>query len=281
MLRILLPTFSMNQQLRKVFFGLGLFLLPSVANANYIVGVGFESGTTLVRIDSQTGQYTRLSRLGTFYNSLAQNSAGELFGGWFGSSGDNGRVSRFDSSTGSILETFNTATPGAGSSRGLSFDSNDNLFAVINRNDSSGSPTLNDDLYSFDLVNESTTRIGSLGFKGVQGFDISPNNTFYAWDVVEGLLIVDPVTGNATDLNLTIGGTGDIQSIAFAPDGSLFGARENLYRIDPTTGAFDQIGVGLGFDIRGIEFVVPEPTGGAMMLSILTIVFLVPVRNLR
>ncbi|NOZ40742.1 MAG: hypothetical protein GXP24_11025 [Planctomycetes bacterium] len=270
-----------NRPLRMLALGLAALLIPSVARAYVLVGVGFESGTTLVRIDPLTGQYTATSNLGSFYNSLAQNSQGEFYGGRSSVTAENGRVSRFDPATGAVLQTFNAITPGAGSSRGLSFDAEDNLFAVVNRNDSSGSPTLDDDLYRFDLASQTTTRIGSLGFGAVQGFDISPNDTFYAWDIIEGLLTVDPVTGNATDVNPSIGGTGDIQSIVFAPDGRLFGARQNLYRIDPTTGEFTQIGVGLGFDIRGIEFLVPEPSSGAILLSLLAITILHPVRKLR
>ena len=271
-------------QCRRFALGVAFLLLPSVASASYLVGVssGFVPGTApQVRIDLQTGEYTTVHAQGRAYNSLAQNSVGELFGGWFSGSGENGRVSRFDPNMGAVLQAFNAVTPGAGSSRGLSFDSSDNLFAVVNRNDSSGSPTLDDDLYRFDLTSQTTTRIGSLGFKAVQGLDISSDGNFFAWDVVAGLLAVDPLTGIATDINPTIGGTGDIQSIVFAPDGRLFGARKNLYSIDPTTGAFAQIGVGTGIDIRGIEFIVPEPSSFAILLSLLTVTFLLPARKSR
>jgi len=249
--------------LHKLVCYIALLFVPATAHAGYLVGVtsGFVPGTApQVRIDPQTGRYTEVHSQGRAYNSLAQNSVGELFGGWFSGSGDNGRVSRFDPNNGALLQTFNAITPDADSSRGLSFDANDQLFAVINRNDGSGSPTIDDDLYQFDLANETTTLIGSLGFMSVQGLDISPTGAFYVWDVGAGLLTVDPMTGAATDVNPTIGGTGAIQSIVFAPDGRLFGARENLFSIDPTTGSFTQIGSGSDYDIRGIEWVVPEPT---------------------
>jgi len=249
---------------------IGLVLLASSARADYIVGVssGFVPGTApIVRIDPQTGAYTTITTGCRAYNSLAQSSAGELFGGWFSGSGNQGRVSRFDPATGAILETFNAITPGAGDTRGLSFDANDNLYAVVNRDDNSGSPTLDDDLYRFDLTNETTTVIGSLGFRGVQGFDIAPNGTFFAWDGDDGLLTVDPTTGSATDVNPAIGGTAEIQSIVFAPDGRLFGARRNLYSIDTATGIFTQIGNGSNIDLRGIEYVVPEPSGVSMGLT--------------
>lgn len=242
------------------------FLLSGItlARGDYLVGVvsGFAPGTApTIRIDLSTGEYSILNEQGRAYNSLAQNSSGELFAGWFNGSGENGRVSKLDLETGAILQTFDAATPGADSSRGLSFSHSDVLYAAVNRNDSSGSPTLDDDLYVFDLANEATALIGSLGFSRVQGLDFSPDGTLYAWDVEEGLLIVNPMTGLAADVSPAQPGTAEIQSLAFTPDGRLFGARGNLYTIDPNTGAFSQLGTGSGIDLRGIEYVmVPEPT---------------------
>lgn len=267
----------MSKKCRVVFNVLVVVLLAttsvgsaSIAQAGYLVGVtsGFVPGTApTVRIDPATGAYSTINTQGRAYNSLAQNSASEFFGGWFSGSGDNGRVSKIDIATGALLQTFNAVTPGAGSSRGLAFDASDTLYAIVNRNDMSGSPTLDDDLYTFDLDAQTTTRVGSLGFRAVQGLDIAPDGTFYAWDITAGLLRVDPLTGLATDVSPTVGGTVDIQSIAFTPDGRLFGARGNLYSIDPTTGAFAQIGVGSGVDLRGLEYVVPEPSSVTMLLS--------------
>ena len=108
--------------------------------------------------------------------------------------------------------------------------------------------------------------IGSLGFLGVQGLDVSPGGGLFAWDVQDGLLTVNSVTGLATDVNASIGGTAQIQSIVFAPDGRLFGAGATLYSINPRTGAFSQIGAGGGPDIRGIEWIAPEPSA-AMLIA--------------
>lgn len=246
------------------------FVLPQSIYANRIVGItsGYVPGTApLVHIDPHTGQFTTVNTAGNSFNSLAQDSNGDIFAGSFSGSVDMGRVSRINPHTAKPLEVFQAETPGAGDIRGLSFDAADNLFAVVNRNDMSGSPTLNDDFYSIDLQNESTNLIGSLGFKSVQGFDISPSGDFFAWDIFEGLLSIDPVTGMATDVNPGVGGTADIQSIVFAPNGRLYGARNNLYRINPVTGEFTQIGTGSGLDVRGIEYIVPEPHTMVLMLT--------------
>jgi hypothetical protein len=104
--------------------------------------------------------------------------------------------------------------------------------------------------------------IGSLGFLGVQALDFAPNGELFAWDVDFGLLAVNPINGVAIDVNPAIGGSGAIQSIVFAPDGRLFGARQALYSINPVTGAFAAIGHASTFDLRGIEWIVPEPASG-------------------
>ncbi len=256
---------------------MAVFCLPSLAlGQGYIIGVssGFTPGTApLVAIDPDTGSYSTLSVSGNSYNALAQDSHGNLYASSFSSTAENGLVSRIDPHTGAPLETFNAPTPGAGDIRGLSFGQADVLLAAVNRNDVHGSPTLPDDLYEIDLANQTTTRIGSMGFNGVQGLDYSPSGLLYAWDVIDGLLVVDPLTGVAVDVNSSIGGTAAIQSIVFAPDGRLFGARQQLFSINPLTGAFTPIGVGNGPDIRGIEWMVPEPStliisiSGLLLLS--------------
>jgi len=241
-------------------FSVALIASPATA---YLVGVpvGFTPGTApLVKIDPISGVYTTLSTSGNSYHALAQNSQGELFGGYFATTSEQGRVARINPLTGSPLQVFNAVTPGAGSIRGLAFDAADRLLAVVNRDDQSGSPTINDDLYEIDLATRTTSLIGSLNFMRVQGLDVAPDGTVYAWDVGAGLLRINPTTGAATDVNLAMAGGVSIQSIVFAPDGRLFGAGTALFSINPATGAFTQIGPDGGPDLRGIEWVVPEPS---------------------
>lgn len=242
--------------------------------ADAIVGVplGYAPGTApLVKIDPDTGAYSVLATSGNSYNALAQNSQGDLFAAFFSGSAPNGRIARINPQTGAALDVFNAVTPGAGSIRGLAFDADDRLFAVVNRDDASGSPTVNDDFYEINLTTQTTQLIGSLGYLSVQAMDVAPNGHFYAWDNDFGLLAVDPLTGAAADVNPSIGGTPSIQSIVFAPDGRLFGAREQLFSIDPATGTYTAIGGGGEIDLRGIEWIVPEPgtcilTGIGVML---------------
>lgn len=240
--------------------------LTSLA-AGYLVGVpvGYTPGTApLIHIDPVSGAYSTIATIGNSYHALAQDSHGNLFTGYFATTASNGRVARINPATGAPLSVFNAVTPGAGDIRGLAFDQANQLFAVVNRDDNSGSPTLPDDLYKINLAAQTTSLIGSLGFLGVQGFDAAPNGDLFAWDGTAGLLRVNPATGAAVDVNPAIGGTAAIQSIVFAPDGRLFGARNALFSIDPVTGAFAQIGPGGGPDLRGIEWIVPEPSSALL-----------------
>jgi hypothetical protein len=240
--------------------------LTSLA-AGYLVGVpvGYTPGTApLVHIDPVSGAYTTTATVGNSYHALAQDSHGDLYAGYFATTASNGRVARINPATGAPLAVFNAVTPDAGGIRGIAFDQADRLFAVVNRDDSSGSPTLPDDLYEINLAAQTTSLIGSLGYQGVQGFDAAPSGDLFAWDATAGLLRVNPATGAAVDVNPAIGGTASIQSIVFAPDGRLFGARNALFSINPNTGAFAQIGPGGGPDLRGIEWIVPEPSSAIL-----------------
>ena len=192
----------------------------STGFAQYIIGVplGFAPGTApLVRIDPATGAYATIASNGNSYHTLAQNAAGQIYGSWFSTTEDNGRISQINPDTGAPLQTFNAVTPGAGSIRGLSFDTSGTLFAVVNRNNAQGSPTLPDDLYEINFGAQTTSRIGSLGFLSVQALDVSPGGSFFAWDTQDGLLTVNPATGAAVDVNTSIGGSAEIQSIVFGP----------------------------------------------------------------
>jgi hypothetical protein len=249
----------------RFWTGLGKIVLIMVvatgashSNADWIIGVpfGYPAGTApFARIDPDSGSYSVLSNVGNSFQGLAQNSQGEIFAA--------GRISQIDATTGSMIQQFNSIN--ATDIRALAFDGNDCLFAVSNRNNAQGSPTINDDLLEIDLTNQTTQVIGSLGFLGVQALDFAPNGELFAWDVDFGLLTVNPLNGAAIDVNPAIGGSAAIQSIVFAPDGRLFGARQSLYSINPVTGAFVAIGPASTFDLRGIEWIVPEPASGLLV----------------
>jgi hypothetical protein len=134
--------------------------------------------------------------------------------------------------------------------RALAFSPGGVLYAVNCRPGAGLQPH---DLYTINVATGVGTLIGHTG-DGVQGLAFSPGGVLYGWDVVLGLVTINTATGAATDVNPAIGGTGDIQSIIFGPDGKLYGGCNALYIIDPTTGAYTLVGSGGYSDVRGLEF---------------------------
>jgi hypothetical protein len=121
------------------------------------------------------------------------------------------------------------------------------------------------ELHIVDVVTGTATLVGTLD-SGITGMAFSPSGTLYGWDVSNtgsgnglGLVEIDPLTAAVTDVNPAVGGTARvIQSLALAPDGTLFGARHGLYEIDRSTGQLSFIGSGDYYDLRGIEVVGPD-----------------------
>ncbi len=151
--------------------------------------------------------------------------------------------------------------------RGMAFSPDGTLFAT----DSGGGGRVPDDLYTIDVATGVATRIGSTGMPGVQGLAFDPAGKLYGWETGSGtgiglgLIAIDPQTGAATDVNPAVGGRAfDVQTIEFAADGTLFGAVNQLFTIDVTTGALTPIGSGGYSDLRGVAF-VPEPGAIALL----------------
>ena len=260
----------MTQKLALALATVMLLAAPAAGHAA-LVGIGF--GGSVYSINETTGAGTLLGSSGFGgTNSMARNSAGILY-----------------SATPSLLITINPVT-GVGtlattlsgfgaeglSIRGLAFSSTGVLYAV-NNGGSPGDTTTNDLLYTINASTGAMTLVGTMAFTGVQSLTFSSGGTLYGFDGGGGLITIDPLTAAATDVNLTIGASGnDIQTIAFSPGGTLYGGRNNLFTIDLTTGASTLVGGGSGgtfVDVRGMEFLaaagpgpVPVPEPGTMAL---------------
>jgi hypothetical protein len=149
--------------------------------------------------------------------------------------------------------------------RALAYDTAGTLFLI---NDPSGFGGV-DSLYRIDPEDiaggvATGTLVGETGFTGIQSLALGPMGTLFGWDVNQGLVTVDTSTGAVTDVNLSLGGTLDIQGMTFL-DGTLYGARDSLFTIDPVTGAFTEIGPILAnADVRGLS-PVPEPGTWALL----------------
>jgi hypothetical protein len=76
----------------------------------------------------------------------------------------------------------------------------------------------------------------------------------YSYSSTHGLLRIDPATGNYIDVDPATGGTANIRFLTARNDGYLFGGADDLYRIDPTTGAEVFVGHMGNIDLRAAEF---------------------------
>jgi hypothetical protein len=144
----------------------------------------------------------------------------------------------------------------------LAFSPSGTLFAIRRYG-----PTGND-LYTIDVETGAATAVGCTMLPGIQALDFSPEGILYGFDVGGGsgagvgLVRIDPVTALASDVDPAVDGrAADVQTLAFAPDGTLYGAHENLFRVDLNTGALTLLGPieGTYFGIRGMAW-VPEPS---------------------
>lgn len=251
---------------------IGLFAAPSLAQASNILGVAWEGAVVLIDESDGSGQDLGLSGFSGL-NSLAKTS-----GGIFYSVAGNplftttSTLITIDPSSG--LGTAAVVVNGldAGTVRALAFSSGDVLYAIGNGGGAFGTG-IADDLYRIDLATGNATLLGSTGFSGIQGLAFAPDGTLYGWDVNSlftgaGLVLIDPLTGQATDINAAIGESdADIQGLAAAPDGTLYGARHTLYTINPLTGAVSAVGSDDLPDVRGIE-VIPAKGGDQALTTI-------------
>ncbi len=187
--------------------------------------------------------------------------------------------------------------------RAASFDLGGTLY-MVNNNGNSASQ-LDDFLYSLaqaDFASGAATLVGQIRLAdqtpldGVQGMAASPLGAFFGWDVFLGLVSIDPTSGISIDIdpndNLVLsdppeerknpGGIapGSIQSLAFE-GGALFGARNDLFEIDTSSGQASLVGsIGGSGDIRGLS-VVPEPSTWALLSLGLLSLLVVARRRLR
>ena len=104
--------------------------------------------------------------------------------------------------------------------------------------------------------------------------EFSRSGTLYGWDVGasgrgDGFGLVTLATDGSgyTDVNPVIGTPGaEIQSIAFGPDGTLYGASNRLFTINLSTGAWSPVdNETFDWDIRGIAY-IPEPSSGIHLM---------------
>ena len=234
--------------------------VPVLAHAS-VVAVSFPGN--ILSVDTDAGTVGYLSA-GTFLNALSQGAQpGQLWSVTM----DTNRLAQIDATTGAVtLGPAISGIQGDVSIRGLAYTGG-LLYAVHNQG---GMFKIGaDDLYTINTSTGAATLVGSTGFTGVQGLTTDAGGNMFAWDAQRGLLRVNKATGAATDVGAAPGGV-DIQTLAFDPNGVLYGAGYHIYTIDPVTGQRTlSTQMSTFVDIRGIEFIsaVPEPSAIALLLA--------------
>jgi hypothetical protein len=231
---------------------LSLFASPLAAEARTfpLLGVGpgvyriAKTGHGTLIGQCATGALNSLAdRNGVYYSAAVSNPADNLTDKLVTVDGVDGHCT--------VVHAITFASEQA-SIRGLAF-AGAGLFAINN----GGGPGSIDGIDGLYKINQTTGRarlIGTTGMTGIQGLEFA-YQTMYGWDVNVGLVTIDRTTGVATDVNPSVGGSQDIQTLRQGPNGLLYGARDHLYKVDRVTGAITLVGSGDpdGYtDLRGI-----------------------------
>ena len=173
--------------------------------------------------------------------SMAKDSSGTLYAVNY-----QGTLVQVNSRTGQATTEVALTGLDVPSVRALTFDSNDNLYAVTG---DPADPDKPHNLYRIDIATGNSTHIGDMTYLGIQAMATAPDGTVYVWDMGGhpfwslGLGTVDTQTGDVTDVNPSdnygalSGNTPkpDIQTLVFMS--KLYGiGNGNVYEIDTSTG---------------------------------------------
>lgn len=142
-----------------------------------------------------------------------------------------------------------------GSARGLAFDLDGSLLAVVRSN----TVGVADSLKRVDMTSFSVTTIGSTHLHHIEGLCLAPEGTLYAWDIgstgANGVGLVRlQGNGAAVDVGAALGDS-DALSLAVDEFGRLRGVGRKLYSIDRVTGAKAPASGDFGVEFVGVEFV--------------------------
>lgn len=92
----------------------------------------------------------------------------------------------------------------------------------------------------------------------VQGMEFAPDGTLYGWTGGFGLITIDPVNAEISNVNGENDGGNFIQSLTVAPDGKMYGIHNELYEVDAETGQVSLIGAGGFEEVRGLAWVATD-----------------------
>ena len=225
--------------------------------------IGVAWSGLVYRVNEQSGAAVQINSVTFGLNSLAGPYQGNLY-----TTAADALVT-IDPTTGAKL---GSVTMPISDFRAAAFSPDGELFlshTIIDR----GTGSFKSELMKANIQTGNLTSLGVLTL-GIGAMTFSSDSTLYGWDIGasglgDGFGLVKLATDGSgfVDVNPAIGTPrGDIQSIEFAPNGILYGARDRLFTIDLGTGAWTPVGSQtFAWDIRGIAY-IPEPASVTLLV---------------
>jgi len=245
------------------------------ADKPYFVGISWQA--RLYHIDPHTGKGSFVADTGlSEVDSMARDPSGVIYTSSGGTYATSGALHTINPATGQVLTTVSLPIKDI---RGLAFDLSGRLYALNLDTYHAGG---RNELFIVDTTSGDATSLGKLNVNGVQGLTFGPDGTLYGWEVNAlgngvlgyGLVTIDLHTLICADVDPAWNGHTEILTLDFDGDGILYGCRDFLYTVDPSTGDRTMVGAGGFEDIRGMAY-IPEPA----TLSLLALGGLVLIRR--
>lgn len=209
--------------------------LAAPARAQELIGIDFVLGE-VYRVDAKTGESSYVGYTGMdthLWHSMAKDSTGRIVAGYGDDSHPYG-IYEIDPNTGHASLVVQTDRVDL---LALAFGPNGELYAMHEQQ----IPSDPEDLYLVDLITGRTTLIGTTGFRNLQALAYGQGR-LWGWDGDVGLVTVDVLTGQATDVNPGMNDPiGLIQTLCFSDDDVLYAGFYDLYVVDTVTGALSFI----------------------------------------
>ena len=234
----------------------------SPLHAEYLIGVSWSGA--VYRFDDPLGAPHLLKQTSYLFNSLAQDSSGQLFATAPSSFNGLSDLIKIDPSNGSttnlgtILSTFEWSLSGA--IVATTFSKDDTFFGIYSTRVNG---QVRNQLITIDRRSSWMRLVGDISPR-IMGLTTDSGGNIYATTLATrdgaagGIALLDPLALTLHDL--FDGDDIDTQTIAMNSSGHLFAARTSVRSYDLSTGSYGPQGVPTTLDLRGMEFVVPEPT---------------------
>ena len=266
----------------RTFCGLilaGISVAGSAASAQNLIGNSFDG--VIYDVNQATGQATNPRNTGiTNLVDIAYASDGTLYGlTAFISTGTGNALYKFDPTTGvpalvgatgltEIFEGDLAFQPGTGTLFGIQDIPSSVSYRLFTLNTTTGA--------AGNIVNITGVSLPD----DLSGMAFASDGTLYVLDTSnETLLTVNPATGAVTssvNLSSALGNSAGLEfdpasGVLYTADGNLDGT-DNLYTLNPTTGALALVGsTTLSNGLAGLTFApvaIPEPTGALALAGV-------------